>query len=53
MIENVNDFAKILAVEVLPVPLGPVNKYACDILSFSYHLNEIDLMVSKAIKAFR
>ena len=26
------DLAKILAVEVLPVPRGPVNKYACEIL---------------------
>ena len=26
------DFAKIRAVEVFPVPLGPVKRYACEIL---------------------
>ena len=30
-----NDFAKILAVEVFPVPRGPVNRYACEIFPSS------------------
>ena len=39
------DFARILALEVLPVPRGPVNKYAGAIFSCSRALLKVKAMV--------
>src|SRR5262249_38628301 len=35
------DLARILALDVLPVPRGPVNKYACDIFSLAMALDSV------------
>ena len=40
------DLAKILAVEVLPVPRGPVKRYACEILSIAIAFESACLICS-------
>ena len=46
LVRQFKDFAKILALDVFPVPLGPVNRYAVAIFSCFKALVRVNAIVS-------